>query len=316
MTELYQIHYPLDNNSLQARPQVLAMGFFDGVHLGHQAVIQAAKEQADRLGLPLAVLTYTPYPGLVFEKQALPWRALTPLKQKVELLEELGVDRVYVLNLTSALAALSPEQFVDQVLMPLQAKAVVAGFDHLYGRREEQADMAHLAEYAKGRFIVEAVSKTTLVNQDVKVASRNIRQKLAEGDADFVKESLGRPHQTSGYVVHGDARGRTLGFPTINIWTSEEESLPGIGVYVVSVEIAGKRVLGMASIGRNVTFEKGRPVTVEINLFDFSKEVYGEFVKVDWLHYLRGEVAFSGAEALVEQLKKDREDSLKYFEEN
>ncbi|MBS9337190.1 riboflavin biosynthesis protein RibF [Fructobacillus parabroussonetiae] len=316
MTELYHIHYPLDDNQLPVRPQVLAMGFFDGVHLGHQAVIKAAKKQADKLGLPLAVLTYTPYPGLVFEKQPLPWRALTPLKQKVALLGKLGVDRVYVLNLTSSLAALPPEDFVEQVLLLLQAKAVVAGYDHLYGRQEEQADMAHLPEYAKSRFLVEAVQKTALSTDESKVASRDIRRALASGDVDMAKQSLGRPHQTSGYVVHGDARGRTLGFPTINIWTNEEESLPGIGVYVVSVQLAGRLVQGMASIGRNVTFEKGRPVTVEINLFDFDEAVYGEFVRVNWLHYLRGEVAFTGAEALIEQLKKDRQNSLAYFKEN
>lgn len=316
MTELIRIHYPLDSQTIETTDQVLVMGYFDGVHRGHQAVIKKAKEEANRRGLPLAVLTYTPYPGLVFKKLPLPWHDLTPLNEKVTLLSKLGVDRVYCLNLTSSLAALAPQDFVDEVLMPLSPKAVVAGYDHLYGAREKQADMAHLAEYSADRFDVIAVGKESLPGQTDKVASRDIRTALAAGDLDFVNASLGRVHQTTGTVVHGDARGRTLGFPTINIWTPEQESLPGIGVYVVSVNILGQRVMGMASIGRNVTFEKNRPVTVEINLLDFNQAVYGEPVKVEWLHYLRGEVAFDGADALVEQLKRDRQDTRRYFEKD
>ncbi|MBS9334612.1 riboflavin biosynthesis protein RibF [Fructobacillus sp. M1-13] len=316
MTTLYKIHYPLDNHFEQASPQVLAMGYFDGVHLGHQAVIKEAKKQADALGLPLAVLTYAPYPGLVFDKQPLPWHDLTPIDQKVALLGELGVDRVYCLNLTSTLASLSPVDFVEKVLLVLQAKVVVAGFDHLYGPKERQADMAHLPEYANGRFDVTVVEKQKIAGGSDKIASRAIRIDLANGHLEAVTNSLGRPHRTSGVVVHGDARGRTLGYPTINIWTPENESLPGIGVYVVRVQIAGRQVRGMASIGRNVTFEKNRPVTVEINLFDFDQQVYGEEVTVDWLHYLRGEVAFESVEDLIQQLECDRADSQQYFLEN
>ncbi|MFC4760427.1 riboflavin biosynthesis protein RibF [Fructobacillus durionis] len=318
MTELYKIHYPLDNNIYQASDQVVVMGYFDGVHKGHQAVIKAAREKADKLCLPLAVLTYTPYPGVVFEKQSLPWHDLTPLDEKVALLGELGVDRVYCLNLTSALSTLKPEDFVEQVLLALRAKAVVAGYDHLYGRPADRADMAHLPEYAQGRFEVITVGKKTLAGDDAaaKVASRDIRAALADGDLDFANDNLGRAHRTTGIVVHGDARGRTLGFPTINVWTPELETLPALGIYVVRVQIAGQTVKGMASIGRNVTFEANRPVTVEINLLDFKQAVYGEPVKVDWLQYLRGEVAFDSAEDLIAQLERDREDTREYFKKN
>lgn len=318
MTELYKIHYPLDNNTYKATDQVLVMGYFDGVHKGHQAVIRAAKERADELGLPLAVLTYTPYPGVVFEKQSLPWHDLTPLDEKVALLGKLGVDRVYCLNLTSRLSALEPENFVEQVLLPLQAKVVAAGYDHLYGRPADKANMAHLSGYAQGRFEVLTVGKKTLVGDEAaeKVASRDIRAALADGDLDFANASLGRAHRTTGIVVHGDARGRTLGFPTINVWTPELETLPALGIYVVRVQIAGQTVKGMASIGRNVTFEANRPVTVEINLLDFNQAVYGEPVKVDWLQYLREEVPFDSVDDLVAQLERDREDTREYFKKN
>ncbi|CAK1222413.1 FAD synthase (RibF) [Fructobacillus evanidus] len=315
MTELISLHYPLKELPQLTSKQVLAMGFFDGVHLGHQKVIQEAARVAHENGLPLAVLTYSPYPGLVFKKLSQPWHDLTPLDQKVQLLGKLGVDRVYCLQLTSHLSALHPEEFIKEILLPLQVHTVVAGFDHRYGKKEYQADMAHLPEYAAGRFDVLTVAKKTLGKSAAKVASRQIRQDLAAGDLTAVTESLGRVHETTGLIVHGDARGRTLGFPTINIWTPEVEFLPGIGVYAVSAYVDGRWVDGMASIGRNVTFEANRPVTVEINLFDFADEVYGEPVKVQWYAKLRNEVKFDSAEALVDQLLIDQQKTREYFQE-
>ncbi|GAP02617.1 riboflavin biosynthesis protein RibF [Fructobacillus pseudoficulneus] len=291
------------------------MGFFDGVHLGHQRVIQEAAKVAHRKDLPLVVLTYNPYPGLVFEKMNQPWHYLTPLEEKVKLLGKLGVDRVYCLQLTSHVSELAPEDFIQDVLLPLRAETVVAGYDHWYGAKKYQADMAHLPDFAKNRFQVVTVGKTSLKGTDDKISSRVIRQQLTDGRLEQVTESLGRVHQTTGLIVHGDARGRTLGFPTINIWTPELESLPGIGVYAVSAFVDGRWYDGMASIGRNVTFEANRPVTVEINLFDFNDQVYGENVKVQWHLKLRDEVKFTTVEALVDQLQIDKELTLEYFRE-
>ncbi|MCO0832501.1 bifunctional riboflavin kinase/FMN adenylyltransferase [Fructobacillus sp. W13] len=349
MTELIDLHYPFDGDNFIAEDQVIAMGYFDGVHKGHQAVIKAAKAKADELGLPLSVLTYTPYPGLVFEKKALPWRDLTPIAEKIALLSNLGVDRVYRLNLTSKLAGLKPTAFVDNVLLALHAKAVVAGFDHYYGPRAEQADMVHLQKFAQGRFDVVTVGKQTVgemeaatadasngnagtnssattddatsavstdssvAKPDAKIASRTIRNQLEEGNVHAANAALGRVHHTTGTVVHGDARGRTLGYPTINIWTPEREFLPGIGVYAVRVEVAGQEVLGMASIGRNITFGEGRPVTVEINLLDWNEMIYGEPVKVYWDERLRGEVAFESVDGLIKQLEQDEAETRNYF---
>ncbi|GAP00221.1 riboflavin biosynthesis protein RibF [Fructobacillus ficulneus] len=314
MTELINLHYPLTDLPQLNTDQVLAMGFFDGVHRGHQKVIKRAAQVAHDQGQPLAVLTYSPYPGLVFEKIAQPWHYLTPLAEKVDLLGQLGVDRVYCLQLTSHVADLDPEAFITGVLQPLRAATVVAGFDHKYGADKYEADMAHLPTYAKGRFEVVTVGKETLDADDRKIASRQIRADLAAGDLTAVTASLGRVHQTTGLVVHGDARGRTLGYPTINIWTPELESLPGLGVYAVRTEVDGHWYDGMASIGRNITFEANRPVTVEINLFDFADQVYGETVKIEWHTKLRDEVKFTTVEALIDQLNGDRDQTKEYFQ--
>ena len=294
MIETVQLHYPMQNFQ-SSQPQVVTMGFFDGVHLGHQAVIQAAKAEADRLGVPLAVLTYDPHPVVVFKTLTHPLHYLTPLDQKVALFEALGVDRVYVMRFTSQLAQLAPQQFVDEVLLPLQPTTVVAGFD----------------QYAANRFDVITVPPFEEANQ--KVGSSAIRRALDAGDMQTVNHQLGRVYQTTGTVVHGEARGRELGFPTANIQTPELEWLPGIGVYVVGIEIAGQWYQGMASIGRNVTFGDARPITVEINILDFKQQIYGEAVTVAWYHYLRGEVKFTSVPDLITQLQHDEQATRQYF---
>lgn len=311
MIETVHLHYPIQQLPL-VQPQVITMGFFDGVHLGHQAVIQAAKTEADRLGVPLAVLTYDPHPVVVFKTLTRPLHYLTPLDQKVALFEALGVDRVYVMRFTSRLAQLVPQQFVDEVLLPLQPTTVVAGFDHLYGGDRETANMQVLDQYAAGRFDVITVPPFEEAHH--KVGSSAIRRALDAGDMQMVNHQLGRVYQTTGMVVHGEARGRELGFPTANIQTPELEWLPGIGVYVVGIQIAGQWYQGMASIGRNVTFGEARPITVEINILDFKQQIYGEAVTVAWHHYLRGEVKFTSVPDLITQLKHDEEATRQYFQ--
>ena len=267
MIKTTTLHYPIQNFKQPVR-QVVAMGFFDGVHLGHQAVIKRAKAEADALGVPLAVLTYDPHPSVAFKALTEPLKYLTVVKQKAQLLETLGVSEMYKMQFTSQLAGLSPQVFVDEVLMQLNPVAVVAGFDHLYGSDKNQANMANLAIYAKARFDVIIVPEFD--DLGLKIGSSKIRSALCVGDMQTVNRQLGRIYHTTGIVVHGEARGRELGFPTANVLTPELEWLPGIGIYAVKISIAGQWYIGMASIGRNVTFGDNRPITVEINILDFK----------------------------------------------
>ncbi|MDV8951351.1 riboflavin biosynthesis protein RibF [Leuconostoc falkenbergense] len=311
MTDIIKLHYPIQND-FEPTQQVVAMGFFDGVHQGHQSVIRRAKLEAEKRHVPLAVLTYDPHPIVAFKMLTQPLRYLTPLDQKIELMSDLGVDRVYVMRFTSVLAHLTAQQFVDEVLMHLNPVAVVAGFDHLYGPAHTNSDMTHLQGYADKRFEAITVPKFSL--DDQKIGSSRIRKSLDDGDVDEAARQLARIHTTTGMIVHGEARGRELGFPTANIQTPEQEWLPGIGIYAVKIKIAGQWYIGMASIGRNVTFGENRPVTVEINILNFHNEVYGEAVKVAWYHRLRGEIKFNNAEELIEQLVKDQTATQQYFE--
>ena len=311
MIKTTTLHYPIQNFKQPVR-QVVAMGFFDGVHLGHQAVIKRAKAEADALGVPLAVLTYDPHPSIAFKALTEPLKYLTVVKQKAQLLETLGVSEMYKMQFTSQLAGLSPQVFVDEVLMQLNPVAVVAGFDHLYGSDKNQANMANLAIYAKARFDVIIVPEFD--DLGLKRGSSKIRSALCVGDMQTVNRQLGRIYHTTGIVVHGEARGRELGFPTANVLTPELEWLPGIGIYAVKISIAGQWHIGMASIGRNVTFGDNRPITVEINILDFNQAIYGEDVTVAWHHHLRGEVKFNQVDDLIAQLEKDKVATRTYFE--
>lgn len=311
MIKTTTLHYPIQNFKQPVR-QVVAMGFFDGVHLGHQAVIKRAKAEADALGVPLAVLTYDPHPSVAFKALTEPLKYLTVVKQKAQLLETLGVSEMYKMQFTSQLAGLSPQVFVDEVLMQLNPVAVVAGFDHLYGSDKNQANMANLAIYAKARF--DAIIVPEFDDLGLKIGSSKIRSALCVGDMQTVNRQLGRIYHTTGIVVHGEARGRELGFPTANVLTPELEWLPGIGIYAVKISIAGQWHIGMASIGRNVTFGDNRPITVEINILDFNQAIYGEDVTVAWHHHLRGEVKFNQVDDLITQLEKDKVATRTYFE--
>lgn len=311
--QVVKIHHPLDSTLIPDGPVVLAMGFFDGVHRGHQEVIKTAKKIADEKGLPLAVLTYSHAPGIVYHQYTDGFKYLSPTKRKLELLAARDVDIVYLVSFTSAFAHLKPQEFVDQYLIAFHAQVVVAGFDHTYGK-QDIATMARLPEYAKGRFEVVTVPKYTLSGPNAdKVGSRAIRQQISAGQIAVANQELGYTYTTSGIVVHGLARGRTLGFPTANIENPADELIPGIGVYTVAVAIDGHWHGGMASVGYNITFGKAPKRTVEIYLFDFNQMIYGEEVQVRWYQYLRGEVKFASADELVAQMKKDEQAARKFL---
>ena len=302
--EVFHIHHPLDPSTVPAGPVVLAMGFFDGVHRGHQAVIARAKEEAARRGVPLAVLTYDKLPGLVYSAYPQGIHYLATNRRKLALLEQLGVDRVYLVDFTAKLGSLPPQEFVDDYLLALGAVAVVAGFDHTYGPKEV-ATMDRLPDYAAGRFEVITVPAQTAAA--AKISSTRIRHLVDQGQVREAADLLGYWYKTSGIVVHGFARGRTLGFPTANVDWDCRERIPGVGVYAVRFFVDGHWYQGMASVGYNVTFGSDNQKTIEVTIFDFNANIYGEHVKVEWVTYLRGEVKFSGKEALIAQLKQDEQ---------
>lgn len=225
-------------------------------------------------------------------------------------MRQLGVSVMYVVDFTSRYGAQSPQQFVDHYLMAFHPQVVVAGADHTFGRGET-ATMAYLPVLAKKRFQV--VSVPTLQSDQLKVGTRRIRQQITDGELDLANQELGRAYQTTGTVVHGFARGRQLGFPTINIDSPGATVVPALGVYVTRVKIGNHWYGGMANIGHNETFGDGAPRTMEINLFDFHRQVYGEEVVVEWYSRLRDGAKFASVDELVGQMKRDEQAARDYL---
>jgi riboflavin kinase/FMN adenylyltransferase len=284
------------------RPSVMALGNFDGLHIGHQQLICRAKELADASGLPASVLTFDPHPRQVLGLGHYN-NLLTPLEEKARVLNRLGVQTAYVVNFTSEFASLSAEEFVFRFLAALNPQTVVVGFDYAFGRGGK-ADASVLKKLAEQIGIyVEIVGAVNRYGE--KVSSTLIREKLSYGDIRLVNELLGRPYAVSGHVVHGEKRGRLLGFPTANIQLSESYSLPKNGVYLVCVHVGSQSFAGVMNIGTKPTFHDQAQRTLEAHLFQFDGDLYDRLVHVELLDFLRDEKKFFSVDELIAQIQAD-----------
>jgi len=289
-------HFPLASAGV-----VLTIGNFDGVHLGHQALLATVVAAARAAGVPAAVYTFEPPPRAILAPERAQPRILS-LTDKVRLLGEAGVDAIIVESFSRAFAQHPPEWFVDEVLgRRIQPLALRVGYDFRFGRA--RAGDLHLVAARLPALQVEALRAIT--HEGAIVSSSAIRAHLAAGDLQAAAALLGRPHFLRGTVVGGDQRGRTLGFPTANV-ESETELLPPRGVYAVSVQIDGARphLPAVANLGTRPTFDGSR-FLIEVHLLDWSGDLYGRELVVHFAHRLRGEQRFSGPAALIDQLRRD-----------
>lgn len=309
--EVKRLSFPLNINKHELPPLALALGYFDGVHRGHQEVILEAKTQASAGGYQSAVMTFDPHPSVVLGKNDQQVQYITPLADKINLIEGLGIDYLFIVHFTKEFAHLLPQEFVDQFIIGLNVKHVVAGFDFTYGRLGK-GTMETMPFHSREMFTFSVVPKLTEENE--KVSSTRIRRLLQEGRTAEIPALLGRYYSAAGTVVHGDKRGRTIGFPTANVDVVDDYILPPLGVYAVKMKVGGHWFNGVCNIGVKPTFHhEAKKVSVEVHLFDFNQDIYGENVVVEWHLYLRKEQKFSGIAELVEQIEKDKQAALHYF---
>jgi len=302
--------YPLADDVLRSVPPEgtsLAIGDFDGVHVGHRAVLKRAVETARRRGMQAAVMTFSPHPREVLGSPAYSdW--ITPLPRKLALISETGMDTAYVFAFDAAFAALSPDEFVERVLKPLRVRAVSVGFNFTFGRKGA-GTAAMLRELGEGLFTVDIV-EPMLVNGE-RVSSTSIREALREGDVERAAALLGRPFSVTGYVVAGEGRGRTIGIPTANLAIPERCVKPAGGVYAVTARIetgpyAGRTFGGVMNVGVKPTFHAALPEpSWEAHLFDFDGDLYGQRITVSFRFRLREERKFASARELVERIRED-----------
>lgn len=286
-------------------PSGVAIGVFDGVHVGHAEVIHNLVERATSQGLQAGVLTFDPHPVEVLAPAHAP-PLLTSIERRIELLMDHGVSWVGVLDLND-IRTMAPDEFVAVAVAGCaNARLVAVGDDFRFGH-DRAGDVRKLRELGKEHGF--EVAPVELVHDDRGViSSTRIRTLLAEGDVAEAARLLGRPHRLSGTVLRGDARGRTLGFPTANLALPERLAVPSDGIYAVRVA-GGVEADGVASLGVRPTFETSGQRLLEVHLFDFDADLYGARLDVDFIDRLRGEERFDTVEALVAQMEKDASDA-------
>lgn len=296
------------------KPVVIALGTFDGLHLGHQQVIMAAKDKAARVGALLAVFTFSNHPMQLIRPERVPTALLTK-EQKYQLLEQMGVELLVDLPFNWELANLSPLSFIDK-LEQLGISGIVVGENFTFGCKGA-GNCQLLAQEASKRGFTLEVLPLVKDNQQI-VCSTTIRKMIAEGFVEAAAAFLGRPYALTGIVAHGNERGRLLGFPTANIELSASRiAIPAVGVYAVRVILADASIYnGMANIGNNPTFGDVLKPRLETNIFDFSGDIYDQPITVEFIAKVREQVKFASLDALIAQLEADKKVCEKRLDHN
>jgi len=285
------------------RGAAVAVGAFDGVHRGHQAVIASARASADRLGAPLGVVSFDPHPRRLFQPEAAPFRLMTA-DQMARALAPLGVDRLYLIPFDREMAGMTDEEFARRVLSEgLRIAHAAVGFDFTFGKGRSGSPEA-LRTYGESLGFTVSVTDRIDDASGLKLSSSAVREALKAGDMDRAAAILGRPFAIQGEVIHGDKRGRTIGVPTANI-AMGDYMRPAYGVYAVRTRLPdGRAIKGVANLGVRPMFKIEQPL-LEVWLLDFNESLYGQTLDTELVAFLREEMKFDGLDELKVQIEAD-----------
>jgi riboflavin kinase/FMN adenylyltransferase len=303
-----KIYHTLEDFS-RLRYGVVTSGTFDGVHLGHQKILQRLREVAEKNQGETVVITFWPHPRLILKPEEPFMKLLNTFEEKAELLRQQGINHLIRIPFTKEFSQLSSQQFITEILVDIiGTKKLVIGYDHRFGKnREGSFELLKINAPSYG-FEVEEIPKQEV--DHVGISSTRIRKALAEGDIETANHFLARPYSLSGRVIKGDKLGRVLGFPTANIdLDSHDKLVPAEGIYVVQVIYEKKVFGGMLYIGNRPTVDGSRR-SIEVNIFEFDREIYGETIQLLFIKLLRADSKFSDLESLKNQLQIDKELSL------
>ncbi|MES2265472.1 MAG: bifunctional riboflavin kinase/FAD synthetase [Bacteroidota bacterium] len=286
---------------------VVTIGTFDGVHIGHRKIISRIKELAAAKGGETVILTFFPHPRMILHPEDESLKLINTINEKAELLEQLGVDHLIITPFSRDFSNQTAEGYIRDVLVnKIGTKTIVIGYDHRFGK-DRQGGLQDLLTLAP-QYNFEVVEIPEQDINDVAISSTRIRAALLDNNINIANECLGYPFFITGKVIRGDQLGRELGYPTANLLIEESYKLiPADGIFAVKVKVAGKEYTGMAYIGHRPTVN-GMTRNIEVNIFDFSAEIYNQELRMEFLHFVRGDVKFESLEQLVVQLGKDKED--------
>jgi riboflavin kinase/FMN adenylyltransferase len=289
---------------------IVTIGTFDGVHLGHQAIFSKMKEEARKMGGETVVITFFPHPRLVLYQDSTNLKFINTREKKIERLEKIGIDHLVIIPFTKEFARNSSEKFIsDYVVKYIHPSKIIIGYDHHFGKNRE-GNIA-LLERLKAKFGYEVEEVPPYYVDGAAVSSTRIRNLLHEGNVKAANKMLGYEYAITGEVVRGKALGRKIGYPTANLELPDEYKLIAAnGVYACRVLVRNQTLKGMGNIGVRPTIDHG-DLTIEVNIFDFDEEIYGEKITIEFVDRLRDEKKFKDIDALKKQLAKDKEMSIK-----
>ena len=303
-----KIYHTLEDFT-RLRYGVVTSGTFDGVHLGHQKILQRLREVAEKNNGETVVITFWPHPRLILKPEEPFMKLLNTFEEKAELLRQQGINHLIRIPFTKEFSQLSSQQFITEILINIiSTKKLVIDYDHRFGKnRKNSFELLKINAPSYG-FEVEEIPKQEV--DHVGISSTRIRKALAEGDIETANHFLARPYSLSGRVIKGDKLGRVLGFPTANIdLDSHDKLVPAEGIYVVQVIYEKKVFGGMLYIGYRPTVDGSRR-SIEVNIFEFDRDIYGETIQLLFIKLLRADSKFSDLESLKNQLQIDKELSL------
>ena len=288
---------------------VVTIGTFDGVHTGHRKIIAKLQELATECGGETVILTFFPHPRMILNPEDQSLKLITTIDEKAKLLEELGVDHLIVTPFSRDFSNLSALEYIHDVLVEkIGIKKIVIGYDHHFGK-DRKGGLEDLQRLSKV-YDFEVIEIPEQDINDVAVSSTKIRTALLSDDIALANQFLSYPFFITGKVIRGDQIGRQIGYPTANILIGESYKLiPADGIFAVTVEVNGATYKGMAYIGHRPTIN-GMTRNIEVNIFDFNQDVYDQTIRMNFIHFVRSDVKFSGLDALKVQLAKDRDDVL------
>ncbi len=293
--------------------RIIALGNFDGLHLGHQKlfnkVIEYSKVTEEGQASTAAIISFYPHPRYVLSKSTETKskfeKLISPLRTRISKLNDFGIDELFAVRFSKSLAAFKPNEFIEKVILPLNPRMIIVGEDWCFGKNRE-GDVNTLIDFGKLHgFNVEVVSLRKSPDNNTKIGSSQVRKLIDEGEVSELSKLLGSPFSIYGKVIKGDGRGRKIGFPTVNIHNARQK-YPANGVYATSIIIDGKPYKSISNVGIRPTFKpKSEKVHLETHIFDFDKDLYGKYVEVCFEERVRGEMAFSSVEELLAQIVSD-----------
>jgi riboflavin kinase/FMN adenylyltransferase len=302
--------YTLDEAALD-RPSVVTIGVFDGVHAGHQHLIRRLVAEAHAADQLAVVVTFFPHPDVVLRGLQGRYYLTTP-QQKADLLLQLGVDYVITYPFSREASQVRAADFVDVLLKNLRLNTLWVGADFAMGYKRE-GNLAFLATQGEQKgFAVREID--LIVNDDEKISSSAIRQAVQAGEVEKARRWLGRGYSLAGEVIHGEGRGRQIGFPTANMSVWDEQVIPANGIYAGWAWVDGRRFMAATNVGIRPTFEGATDVTVEPYLLDFDRDIYGQRIEISFEKLLRPEAKFNSIQALIEQIARDVDETRVYLQ--